>query len=84
MEFTREYFDQQISKLAAKSDLDVLATKSDLADVKSEVGSLALTLKNVKETVEKIDKRDKEDSNAFAKDIVQLQKDVKQLKLKPA
>jgi hypothetical protein len=76
-ELTKEFFEQQISKLATKDELHDLATKEDIRLVQSE-------LKDIKETVARIDKRDKEDSNAFAKDILKLQKDVKQLQLKSA
>ena len=50
----------------------------------SRMTTMESDIKDIKEKVTRIDKRDIEDSNAFAKDIVQLQKDVKQLKLKPA
>lgn len=56
----------------------------EMEKLSSRMATVELSVNGVKETVERIDKRDKEDSNAFAKDIVQLQKDVKQLKLRHA
>src|SRR6266446_137098 len=98
MELTKEYFDGQLEKLnnrmdgfATKDDLTNLATKgdvdsirTDVAGLQSEVSSLKSTIADIKETVQRIDQRDLEDSDAFAKDIVQLKKDVKHLKLKHA
>lgn len=72
-ELSREYFDEKIGQLA-----------TDVSALKSDVSALKFDMKEVKETVQRIDKRDKEDSDAFAKDIVRLQRDVKQLKLKHA
>jgi hypothetical protein len=98
MELTKEYFDGQLKLLnnrmdgfATKDDLANLPTKGDvdslrtgLAGLESEVSSLKSTVDDIKETVQRIDQRDIEDSDAFAKDIVQLKKDVKHLKLKHA
>ena len=53
-----------------------------MSGMESRMSGMELDIKDIKETVQKIDKRDKEDSDAFARDIAQLQKDVKQLKLK--
>jgi hypothetical protein len=50
----------------------------------TDISSLKSDMKEVKATLQRLDKRDKEDSNAFAKDIVELKKDVKILKLKQA
>jgi outer membrane murein-binding lipoprotein Lpp len=68
------------------SDLksDVSTLKTDVSDLKSDVSTLKSDMRDVKAIVQRLDKRDKEDSDAFAKDIVQLQKDVKLLKLKHA
>jgi hypothetical protein len=81
-ELTKEYFDQQISTLATKADLE--GVKTEVSTMNTDVSTLKSDMKEIKETVLRIDKRDKEDSNAFAKDIVLLQKDVKHLKLKHA
>lgn len=69
MELTQEYFDQALTNLVSKDDF--YALKSDIAEIK--------------EKVTRIDKRDLEDSNAFAKDIVNLQDRVSGLErqLKP-
>lgn len=86
-ELTKEYFDEKIGGVVAgvaalKSDVSTL--KTDVSDLKSDVSTLKSDIKEVKAIVQRLDKRDKEDSDAFAKDIVQLQKDVKLLKLKHA
>ena len=85
-----------IANLATKGDVDSLKTdvaelktdvatvKTDIAGVQSEFSSLKSTVAEIKETVQRIDKRDLEDSDAFAKDILELKKDVKRLKLKHA
>ena len=67
-ELTKEYFDEQIGKLVAKTDFDkqISSVTDDLSFLKAKVTS-------IEEKVDRIDKRDKEDSDAFAKDIVQLQ-----------
>lgn len=63
---------------------DVAGLKSNVAGLQSEFSSLKSTVAEIKETVQRIDRRDIEDSDAFAKDIVQLKKEVKHLKLKHA
>jgi hypothetical protein len=83
---TKEFFVEQIGKLVTKKDfeeqLKELVTKRDLTrglePIISDISILKLGVKELNEKVDRIDKRDKEDSNAFAKDIVQ--KDVKKLK----
>ena len=98
MELTQEYLDSALSKLATKDDLKTLATNEELITLRQEMTSLGhevislhadiahvrADLAETKEIVSRVDRRDLEDSNAFAKDILQLQKDVKQLKLKPS
>lgn len=64
------------SELGGVSD-DVFTTKNNIDHIKN-------LLAEVNKTLHQIDKRDKEDSDVFAKDIVQIQRDVKQLKLKHA
>ncbi len=63
---------------------DVTELRSDVVALQDDMSSVRADLPEVKEIVSRIDKRDIEDSNAFAKDIVNLQKDVKELKLKQA
>jgi hypothetical protein len=105
MELTKEYFDEQLQRLATKQDLEgvvkeeeLVRIRADVAGLKDEVSGIktnVIALQDdvravrfetgeIKETVIRIDRRDVEDSNVFAKDIVQLQKDVKELKLKHA
>ncbi|MDQ3802249.1 MAG: hypothetical protein M3416_00100 [Acidobacteriota bacterium] len=119
MDLTREYFDEALQNLAAKSDLSPLATteevaalrddlsavKGDVTALKDEVGtlkedvatvkadisslhtefvSLKSDVREIKETLDVLNRRDLEDSNAFARDIVRLQKDVEKLKLSRA
>ena len=73
-ELTKEYFDSFIAELTLRLDHDK--------------HHLDHRLDEIEETLERIDKRDVEDSDAFAKDIVNLQRRVgtieRQLKLKPA
>ena len=74
--------EQRLAQLPTKEDFDGL--KEDVAGLQANVSTLQFTVAEIKETVERIDKRDMEDSDAFAKSIVKLEKDVKQLKLKHA
>ncbi len=80
MELTKEYFDQQLGSLARKEDLEQI--KDDVRAIKNDIAE-------VKQVLTDIDKRDKEDSDAFAKTLVQhderltsAEQDIKQLKLK--
>jgi hypothetical protein len=82
MELTKEYFDEQLKNLASKEDL--IELRHDVTSLHSEMSGVRADVREIKETVARIDKRDLEDSNAFAKDIIQLQKDVKELNLKHA
>jgi hypothetical protein len=72
---TKKDFEEQLKELVTKRDLT-----RGLEPIISDISILKLGVKELNEKVDRIDKRDKEDSNAFAKDIVQLQKDVKKLK----
>ncbi|HYV33695.1 MAG TPA: hypothetical protein VE973_02510 [Candidatus Limnocylindria bacterium] len=73
MELTKEYFDEKFGGI-----------KEDLGKVQEDITFLKVKVVNIEAKVERIDKRDKEDSNVFAKDILKPQKDVKQLQLKHA
>ncbi len=50
--------------------------------VQSDITNMRADIREIKNTVASIDKRDIENHNAFAKDIVKPQKDVKELKIK--
>ena len=57
MEITKEYFDQQLSKLATKED--VLEIKVDIIALQDDVRDIKTDLSDVKESVASLDKRDK-------------------------
>ncbi|MCA1622473.1 MAG: hypothetical protein LC768_01910 [Acidobacteria bacterium] len=89
MELTKEYFDQQLGNLARKEDLESLASKNDLEQIKDDIRAIKTDMVEVKQVLSDIDKRDKEDSDAFAKTLVRhderltsVEQDIKQLKLK--
>jgi len=90
MELTKEYFDQIVQGLATKKDLENFATKDDLGTLPSreEFKALQTSVDEIRETVDRIDKRDVEDSDAHAKNYVNHEHRItrieKQLKLKPA
>jgi hypothetical protein len=81
MELTQEHFDQIVQGLATKNNLDGLATKADLLELatQQDLNSLKRDVTEIKAMVQRIDKRDLEDSNAFAKDLLDLKKRVKSL-----
>jgi|SRR6267142_4875301 len=90
MELTRDYFDQQLSslnkhldQLPTQDDFQVL--KGDFDSVKSEVRSVKAQLSEMQHTLDELNTRDLQDSNAFAKSLVKhderLTKIEKQLKL---
>ena len=85
MELTKEYFDSQLEKLnnrmdgfATKVDLESLATKQDLESLatRDDLRTLKTDLDEIKLQLQKLSKRDLEDSDAFAKDILDLKKRV--------
>lgn len=98
MELTQEYFDQKLGNLVTKGDLEGLARKEDLIELRTDIVALQDDMRSIKsvlsemsEKLTDLDRRDMEDSNAFAKTLVnydeQLQvisKDIKHLKLKQA
>lgn len=75
MELTKAYFDQQIKTLATKDDLLDLATSNDITAVKAD-------LKEIRTELKTLNKRDIEDSDAFAKDILNLRHRLKLLETK--
>lgn len=77
-----------IKNMATKDDLDGLATQNDFYGLQDTVIAIKTQLNTMEETLGRIDKRDLEDSNAFAKTAVShdkrittLEKDVNALKL---
>ncbi|MBL8030864.1 MAG: hypothetical protein JNK33_00860 [Candidatus Doudnabacteria bacterium] len=90
---------EDAADFARRTDLADFATKSDLADfarrtdlvefaTRQDFRTLETKLDTLQETLNKIDRRDKDDSNAFAKDIIKhdmritkLENDVSTLKL---
>ena len=100
MQLTQEYFDQQLANLATKKDLEDFATKADLEQLASKFDleglrddfrAMKTNIAEIKETLTGLDQRDKEDSDVFAKTVVQhderlkvVEREIKQLKLKQA
>jgi hypothetical protein len=85
MELTKEYFDSQLKTLnnrmdgfPTKADLGSLATKQDLESLatRDDLRTLKTDLDEIKVQLQKLSKRDLEDSDAFAKDILDLKKRV--------
>jgi hypothetical protein len=94
-ELTKEYFDQVIGGLATKGGLKTLSdrmnsfeAKLDELPTRTEFKALETKVDEIKETVQRIDRRDLEDSDAFAKDLVKHDRRItrleKHLSLKPA
>jgi septal ring factor EnvC (AmiA/AmiB activator) len=92
MEITKEYLDKQIASLNRR--LDKLPTQGDFADLKedvervnSQVRSIKTDVLEMKQTVDKLNARDLQDSDAFAKILNQYGNRInrleKQLKLRP-
>jgi septal ring factor EnvC (AmiA/AmiB activator) len=73
---------ENIERHLVSLDRDLGAASDDLFTVKNDVSQMKNQLTEINKTTHQIDKRDVEDSNALAKNVVQLQKDVKLLKLK--
>jgi hypothetical protein len=74
---TKEYFEQRleekISHLVTKDYFDEtleLRLEKKLDPIRNDIRDIKLDLSEVKETVEKIDKRDREDSDLLAKTYV--------------
>ena len=82
MQLTKEYFDQKLGNLPSKEDLEAL--RDDFRVMKSDITEIKQTLTN-------LDNRDKEDSDGFAKTLVNhderlniVERDLRNLKLKQA
>lgn len=91
MELTQEYFDRQLGNLATKGDLQQLASKADLETLREDFRAMKTDVAEIKQTLTELNKRDKEDSDAFAQTIVKhderltkLESETKQFKLKQA
>jgi archaellum component FlaC len=94
MELTKEYFDQQLGTLARKEDLEHLASNvreltTDVVAMHDDFRTMKSDITEIKQTLIELNKRDKEDSDAFAKTLVQnderltgVENNIKQLKLK--
>ena len=76
MELTKEYFDEQIGKLATRSDLEPFSTKEDLAELRTDVGSLKSDMQSVKTDVATL----KDDVTGLKTDIIALQDDMRSVK----
>ncbi len=95
----KQYLDLQFANVVRKDDLLDVVRKSDLLDVvrkddllefitKNDLRSIKTQLDSMQETLNEVNKRDLEDSNAFAKDIVnhdiritKVEKEIKVLQL---
>lgn len=82
----KQYLDTKFAEVATKENL--AATQESIEELKGTVQRVESDLREVKTTVEAINKRDLEDSNALAKiavkhdeRITKVEKDVKELKL---
>ncbi len=73
MDITKKYFDNQFESL--RSSLD-----SRFENIDGQFSSMRQDIKEIKETLSAVDKRDLEDSNAFARVLTRLTKDVETLK----
>lgn len=83
---TKDDLQQFITKedakaFATKNDLQKFATKDDLLEfpTKNEFYELKADVAEIKETVARIDKRDLEDTNALARSISTINKQIKYL-----
>lgn len=70
---------------------DIQSVKTDIVALQDDVRSVKSTLQEINQTLTNLDKRDTEDSNAFAKTLVKhderlniVEQDLKKLKLKQA
>jgi hypothetical protein len=78
---SKRIFRDHIGKTDGKADPEnFLKELSSPFSSETDISILKLGIKELNEKVDRIDMRDKEGSDTFAKDIVQLQKDVKKLK----
>ena len=85
----KQYLDSQFAQLPTKAEFNEL--KEDVGVLKTKVNSVQTKLNEMEVTLNSVNTRDKEDSNAFAKDILKhdtritkLETDVHALKLQKA
>jgi|GEM_PF-5230834 len=62
---TKEFFEEKLKDLATKDDLLNFPSRTEFKSLQDDV-------KEIKDTVTRIDKRDLLDSNAFASDILKI------------
>lgn len=95
MELTKEYFDQQFKKLNTRLDKDQEQTDTKFdamfegfKSVNDSLNLIAIDVKSIKVELAALSKRDLEDSDAFSKDILKLERRIlkieKRLKIKVA
>lgn len=78
MELTKEYFDKQLGKLVTKEYFELhLEEKLEekLEPIREDIRYIKADLSNVKDTVERIDKRDLEASDVFRRTAVNHDED---------
>jgi uncharacterized protein YoxC len=84
MDLTKEYFDAQLKQLATKEDLTGLkedltgltakvdSLTHDVSGLRVEVATFGADLADIKKTLKELSERDRQDSDVFAKDILDL------------
>jgi hypothetical protein len=76
MELTKQYFDEQVSKLITKEQAQDFATKDDLLELatKNDLGSVRSDIAEIKAIVQRIDQRTDEDTRALGRDVADLKR----------
>jgi len=81
MELTKEYFDKQFKLTKQyfddrfdKVDSEMLDMKMNIVSLQDGQRDMSHDIKEIKETLDRVDKRDLEDSNAFAKTLLSMAK----------
>lgn len=67
---TKQYFDARFDKV----DSEMLEMKMDIVSLQNGQREMGHDIKDIKETLDRVDKRDLEDSNAFAKTLLSMAK----------
>lgn len=73
MDITKGYFDNQFESLRRNLD-------SRFENIDGQFSSIRQDIKEIKKILSAVDKRDLEDSNAFAKTLLSMNKDIEALK----